>query len=47
MSDKSYDAIVVGGGHHGMIIACYLQQAGLQTVILERQHECTRHLFMR
>jgi len=39
MPDKGYDAIVVGGGHHGTIIACYLQQAGFKTVILERQHE--------
>ena len=29
MADKTYDAIVVGGGHHGTIIACYLQHAGL------------------
>jgi beta-carotene ketolase (CrtO type) len=36
MADKSYDAIVVGGGHHGLIIACYLQKAGMKTVILER-----------
>ena len=39
MPDTSYDAIVVGGGHHGTIIACYLQHAGLKTVIFERQHE--------
>ncbi len=39
MADKTYDAIVVGGGHQGTIIACYLQHAGLQTVIFERQHE--------
>jgi phytoene dehydrogenase-like protein len=39
MPDSSYDAIVIGGGHHGTIIACYLQQAGLKTVIFERQHE--------
>ena len=37
MADKIYDAIVVGGGHHGLIIACYLQKAGLGTAILERQ----------
>ncbi len=37
--DASYDAIVIGGGHHGTIIACYLQRAGLKTVIFERQHE--------
>ncbi len=39
MAEKAYDAIVVGGGHHGTIIACYLQHAGMQTVIFERQHE--------
>ena len=37
MADKSYDAIVVGGGHHGLIVACYLQRAGLKTAIVERQ----------
>jgi len=37
LADKSYDAIVIGGGHHGLIIACYLQKAGMNTVILERQ----------
>jgi cation diffusion facilitator CzcD-associated flavoprotein CzcO len=39
MSETSYEAIVIGGGHHGTIIACYLQNAGLKTVIFERQHE--------
>lgn len=39
MPDATYDAIVVGGGHHGSIIGCYLQKAGLKTVILERQME--------
>lgn len=37
MADKSYDAIVVGGGHHGLIIACYLQRAGMKTGIFELQ----------
>jgi phytoene dehydrogenase-like protein len=35
MADKSYDAIVAGGGHHGLIMACYLQRAGLKTGIFE------------
>ena len=35
MADKSYDALVVGGGHHGLITACYLQRAGLKTGIFE------------
>jgi phytoene dehydrogenase-like protein len=36
MGDASYDAIVVGGGHHGLIVACYLQKAGMKTAIFER-----------
>lgn len=35
MADKSYDAVVIGGGHHGLIIACYLQRAGMKTAIFE------------
>jgi len=37
MGDKSYDAIVAGGGHHGLIMACYLQRAGMKTGIFELQ----------
>ena len=36
MSDARYDAVVVGGGHHGTIIACYLARAGLSVCVLER-----------
>ena len=39
MPDAKYDAVVVGGGHHGTIIACYLQKAGLRTAVFERWHE--------
>ena len=35
MGDAAYDAIVVGGGHHGLIAGCYLQKAGLKTAIFE------------
>jgi beta-carotene ketolase (CrtO type) len=31
-----YDAIVVGAGHNGLTCACYLAQAGLKVLILER-----------
>ena len=31
-----YDAMVVGGGHHGTIIACYLARAGLKVAVFER-----------
>ena len=35
MADSYYDAIVVGGGHHGLITACYLEKAGMNTAIFE------------
>jgi beta-carotene ketolase (CrtO type) len=40
MSDARYDAVVLGGGHHGTIIAPYLARAGLSVLVLER----TEHL---
>ncbi|MGI8478105.1 MAG: phytoene desaturase family protein [Thermomicrobiales bacterium] len=34
-----YDAIVFGGGHNGLVAACYLAGAGLKTCVLERYHK--------
>jgi phytoene dehydrogenase-like protein len=34
-SGNSYDAIVVGGGHNGLVAGAYLAKAGLRTVICE------------
>lgn len=31
-----YDAIIVGGGHNGLISACYLAKHGLDVLVLER-----------
>jgi phytoene dehydrogenase-like protein len=34
---EAYDAIVVGGGHNGLVTAAYLGRSGLRTVVLERR----------
>ena len=33
---KTWDAIVVGGGHNGLVNACYLQRAGLDVLVVEK-----------
>ena len=36
---SSYDAIVVGGGHNGLVAAAYLARSGARTVVLESRHK--------
>lgn len=34
---NTYDIIIIGGGHNGLVAACYLGKAGLKTLVLERR----------
>jgi phytoene dehydrogenase-like protein len=33
----NYDIIIIGGGHNGLVAACYLAKAGLKILIVERR----------
>ena len=32
-----YDVTIIGGGHNGLVTACYLAKSGLKTLVLERR----------
>jgi len=35
---QTYDAIIVGGGHNGLVCAAYLAKAGKKVLVLEQRH---------
>lgn len=35
---SEYDAVIVGGGHNGLVAANYLARSGIKTAVLERRH---------
>jgi phytoene dehydrogenase-like protein len=32
---NTYDALVIGGGHNGLVSAAYLARSGVRTLVLE------------
>ena len=38
MAANAWDAIIIGGGHNGLVTAAYLARAGKKTLVLERRH---------
>jgi phytoene dehydrogenase-like protein len=44
---NTYDAIIVGGGHNGLVAACYLARAGHSVCMLERHDEVGGAAFTR
>src|SRR5579863_6093321 len=35
---NTYDAIIIGGGHNGLVTACYLARAKWKVLVLERRY---------
>src|SRR5215813_1618892 len=47
--EKSYDGIIIGAGHHGLVLGCYLAKAGLKVLLVDRRLNyggglCTREV---
>jgi len=38
VQSTNYDAVIIGGGHNGLVCAAYLAKAGKKVCVLERRH---------
>jgi phytoene dehydrogenase-like protein len=38
LTDGKYDALIIGGGHNGLVCATYLAKAGKKVLVLEQRH---------
>src|SRR3982751_6070569 len=38
MANNSFDVIIIGGGHNGLVNAAYLARAGRKVLVVERRH---------
>ena len=39
MEGAKYDALIIGAGHNGLVLGCYLAKAGLKVCVMERRLE--------
>ena len=37
-NSKKYDAIIIGGGHNGLVCSNYLAKENMRVLVLERRH---------
>lgn len=37
MTEAAYDGLIIGAGHHGLVLGAYLARAGLKVALLERR----------
>ena len=35
--ERNYDGIIIGAGHHGLVLGAYLAKAGLDILVVERR----------
>ena len=37
--EKTYDGIIIGAGHHGLVLGSYLAKAGLKVLLVDRRSQ--------